>query len=137
MKKGKRFVLDTNVIISGLIYPQSVPRKAVDTAFDTGTVLTSSEVAEELFRILGRPKLSSLIDQFELEAFVEHYSDQTEFVLVNDHITVCRDPLDDKFLELAVSGNAGVIVSGDNDLASLGSFQGIKILSASEFIKKM
>lgn len=134
MKKDSRFVLDTNVIISGLIYPRSVPRQAVDVAFTTGTVLTSEAVSEELFRVLGRPKLVALIDDFEREEFLDHYAQNVELVLANEPIVECRDPRDDKFLELAVAGNANVILSGDDDLASLHSFRGISILKAADFL---
>ena len=50
---------------------------------------------------------------------------------------VCRDSDDDKILECAVSGNVDFIISGDNDLLSLKEFQGIPIMTASEYIGKL
>jgi predicted nucleic acid-binding protein len=57
-----------------------------------------------------------------------------EIVDVQDSITACRDPKDDKFLELAVSGQADVIVTGDADLLTLHPFQGIEVLSPAAFV---
>ena len=50
---------------------------------------------------------------------------------------VCRDPDDDKFLECAVAGRAKYLVTGDRDLRELGSFRGITILTAGEFLDRM
>lgn len=51
-------------------------------------------------------------------------------------ITDCRDPKDNKFLELAVEANASCIVTGDKDLLVLDPFRGIPILTAADFLKK-
>jgi uncharacterized protein len=56
-----------------------------------------------------------------------------ERVAITERITACRDPDDDKFLELAVSGRADVIVSGDGDLLALDTFRGIPIVTAAAF----
>lgn len=57
-----------------------------------------------------------------------------ETVEIIQSFSVCRDPKDDKFLELAVNGNADYIVTGDRDLLVLNPFQNIAILSVSEFL---
>jgi uncharacterized protein len=57
-----------------------------------------------------------------------------EEVKVKDVITVCRDPKDDKFLELAVSGQANHIVSGDDDLLVLHPFRGVAIVTPAAFL---
>lgn len=57
-----------------------------------------------------------------------------EVVTVGQKITACRDPTDDKFLELAVSGKADVIVSGDKDLPVLRPFHGIPMLAHVGFL---
>lgn len=67
----------------------------------------------------------SAIAEFEKRSFLTDV-----FVAVN----VCRDPKDDKFLELALSGDASFIITGDKDLLILNPFQNIKILSSSGFI---
>jgi len=59
---------------------------------------------------------------------------ESEMVKLVEQITVCRDVKDDKFLELAVSGRADCIVSGDSDLLTLNPFRGIPILTPREFL---
>lgn len=53
---------------------------------------------------------------------------------VTQRVKECRDPKDDKFLKLAVNGNATLIVSGDKDLQVLHPFRNIPILSPREFL---
>jgi predicted nucleic acid-binding protein len=50
-------------------------------------------------------------------------------------IRACRDPRDDKFLEVAVNGRADAIVTGDQDLLVLNPFQGIPILSPAGYLE--
>lgn len=50
-------------------------------------------------------------------------------------VTVCRDPKDNKFLELAVTAEASCIISGDQDLLMLSTFNDIPIVSAAEFLE--
>jgi len=58
-----------------------------------------------------------------------------ETVVITERIAVCRDPTDDKFLELAVNGQAGMIVSGDADLLALNPFRGIPIVPPATFVQ--
>ncbi len=58
-----------------------------------------------------------------------------ELVTIIEAVTGCRDPGDDKFLELAVNGRADVIVSGDDDLLALDTFRGIPIISTAAFAR--
>lgn len=67
-----------------------------------------------------------------------------ELLLVNGEaieptrkFTVCRDPKDDIFLDIAVAGGADVIVSGDADLLSLHPFRTIPIISGAEFLRSI
>lgn len=56
---------------------------------------------------------------------------------IAERITACRDPTDDKFLELAVNGHAGVIVSGDADLLVLSPFRGIVVVPPAVFVRNV
>lgn len=56
---------------------------------------------------------------------------------VTAEIAVCRDPKDDKFLELAVSGTATHIITGDDDLLSMHPFRGIAILSPQQLLTQL
>lgn len=59
-----------------------------------------------------------------------------EMVEIRETIVVCRDPKDDKLLELAVSGNADFLVTGDKDLLVLNPFRGVEIITPREFLDR-
>ena len=59
---------------------------------------------------------------------------EAELVEVTNSITDCRDPKDNKFLELAVSDNATHIITGDSDLLTLHPFRGIVIVTPEDFV---
>lgn len=129
-----RFVVDTNVVVSALLLANSIPRQALDRALDNGTIILSVPVILELADVLARSKLNKYLLEDERMRFLVALLKQAELVRVTEIIDSCRDPKDNKFLELAVSGNATCIVSGDDDLLVLNPFRGISILRPSEFL---
>jgi len=129
-----RFVLDTGVLVSALLLPRSVPRQAVDFAFVHGIVLASADTIGELDEVLRRPKFNRYLREEERLLFLAAFIRDAEMVDVTESVAECRDPKDDRFLELAVSGNATCIVSGDSDLLVLNPFREVAILTPQEFI---
>lgn len=123
-----RFVFDTNVLVSALLLPDSKPRKALDLALLDGKVLLSYQALAELYDVVSRKHLRRYIDEDDMQTFVAVLTREAEWVDVDTRIAACRDPKDDKFLELAVSGHATHIVTGDRDLLALNPFQGIAIV---------
>jgi len=134
MTSDPRFVLDTGVLVSALLLPRSVPRQAVDFAFLHGIVLASAHTIGELDEVLRRPKFDRYLLEEERLLFLATFIRDAEIVDVKDKIAEYRDPRDDRFLELAVDGNATYIVSGDSDLLVLNPFRGVRILTPQEFI---
>lgn len=134
MMSDFRFVLDTGALISAVLLPRSVPRQAVDLAFTRGIVLASADTIEELDEVLRRPKFNRYIREEERLLFLSAFIRDAKVVDVTEKVQKCRDPKDDKFLELAVSGNATCIVSGDGDLLVLNPFRGVAIFTPQEFI---
>lgn len=130
----KRFVLDTNVIISAVLLPRSVPRQAFDLAFIQGIVLVSESTLDELDEVLRRPRFERYIPEDERLQFLTNFIQDTMVVEVIEAITDCRDPKDNKFLELAVSGCATCIISGDADLLVLHPFRSIPVMTPNEFV---
>jgi putative PIN family toxin of toxin-antitoxin system len=130
-----RLVFDTNVLVSALLLPDSKPRQALELALREGKLLLSFAVLAELYEVLNREHLQRYIDEDDIQAFLAALTREAEWVDVDVRITVCRDAKDDKFLELAVSGHATHIVSGDSDLLALNPFQGILILPPQAFLK--
>src|SRR5690242_5974726 len=112
----ERVVADTNVLISRLLLPQSVAAKAVRKIVDEGDLLVSQATLEELADVLSRPKFDPYIDLEDRQEFFRVLNRIVERVPITYPIKACRDPKDDKFLEVAVNGEAAVIVTGDKDL---------------------
>ena len=131
---NKRCVFDTNVIVSALLFEESKPGRAFYTALDAGEILVSLPVVSELNEVLGRKKLDRYVRKEERERFLGALLLKANLVEVTERIRACRDPKDDRFLELAVSGEAGWIISGDRDLLELHPFRGIPILTPDEFL---
>ncbi len=132
----KRFVLDTNVVISAVLLPRSVPRKAFDLAFIQGIVLVSESTLDELDEVLRRPRFERYIPEDERLQFLTNFIRDTTVIEVSEIITDCRDPKDNKFLELAVSGCATCIISGDADLLVLHPFHSIPVMTPNEFVSQ-
>lgn len=127
-------VLDANVFVSAIISSSSKARQAFDRAVDTGTILMSDPVFSEISEVLLRPKFDRYIDRSKRQNFVEDLLEIVNFVEITQQISECRDPKDNKYLELAVCGGAKLIVSGDNDLLVLNPFREITILNIQAFL---
>jgi uncharacterized protein len=107
-----RTVVDTTVIVSALLLPMSIPRQAIDAAASRGKLLISSSTAAELDNVLRRPKFNRYVSEEERLEFFAALVREAEEVEVNEVITECRDPKDNKFPELAICGDASHILSG-------------------------
>jgi len=134
-KKIIRVVLDTNILISALLFKGELTRMVGLWQRGKMIPIISKETFDELRTVLEYPKFSlsraeikSLIEQEILPFF--------EVVNVSKHVKgACRDPGDDKFISCAISANADYIVTGDKDLSDLKKYQSVRIIHASDFIK--
>ena len=131
-----RIVFDTNVLISAAFFKGSKPDKAFERAWIEGDIITSSAVINELINVIHRPKFDKYLKLKDRLAFVARYIEGTQLITVNLNLNICRDPKDDKYLELALSGQADCIISGDEDLLVLHPFRGIPIMAASDFLTR-
>ena len=129
-----RFVLDTNVLISALLLKTSVPFQAIELAEKQGIILYSEATLNELEQVLNRKKFNKYLSLEDRQVFLLKFISSSQLVSITENITVCRDEKDNKFLELAVSSNANVIVTGDLDLLILNPFQAVEILTPDMFI---
>lgn len=134
----RRFVLDTNIIISAVLRPGNKPDLALKKAQEDGNILMSPSTWLELENVLARPKFERYITLDERQEFLGNFSETVELIVdVTEVIEECRDPKDNKYLELAVSGGAECILTGDEDLLVLHPFRGIDILTVHEFLSKI
>jgi putative PIN family toxin of toxin-antitoxin system len=116
-----RVVLDTNVVLSALVFGGGMARR-VRLAWQSGAIqpLASTSTVQDLVRVLAYPKfrLSSQEQQELLADYLPHV--QTVRITAPPPVVpICRDPLDLPFMHLAVAGNAQVLVSGDRDLLAI------------------
>ena len=129
-----RSVFDNNVSISALLFPRGKPYSALEKALTEGRILISLPVYEELNVVSRRPKFFRYFSEAARQAFVDKMARDSEWVPVVATINVCRDPKDNMLLELAVSGEADYIITGDQDLLVLDPFRGIRIVTPDAFL---
>jgi uncharacterized protein len=128
-----RSVLDTNVVISALLW-RGTPHQLLIAlaAHPTAQIFSSPRLLEELSNVLSRPGASKQLPLIGKSArnVLADYLEVVELVEPAELPRVARDPDDDHVLACALAANANLIVSGDQDLLSLGHFQGISIVTA-------
>jgi putative PIN family toxin of toxin-antitoxin system len=131
-----RVILDTNTLVSAFLF--SGPASRLVPLWQTGqlTVLVSKSILAEYYRVLAYPKFE--LSEAEIKDLVEEeLLPYIETVKVSRRLpVVCRDPEDMKFLECAVTGRAEYLITGDKDLRSLGSYRGVIIANAGEFLQR-
>jgi len=133
-----RAVLDTNVLISGVI-ATGVPHELLVSGFDREyqivvSVETLTEFRETLLKYPERFEMSKGEVQQEVET-IQYFA---EFVDPDEDITAVQpDPDDDKFLEAAVAGDVDYLVSGDVHLLDIESFRGIDIVEPRTFYERL
>jgi putative PIN family toxin of toxin-antitoxin system len=135
MPGGERLVLETNVVLSGLLFPGSAPSQALLKAQDCH-VLASDATLLELVEVMSRARFNRYIEAALRKQLVAEYVNACETIQITSSVRACRDPRDDKFLELAVDGRADAIVTGDLDLLALHPFRGIAILAPAKYLEQ-
>ena len=129
-----RLVVDANALLSQLLLPRPVPVQAVRKAVAEGQLLTSEAALEELTDALSRPRFDRYLTVSERQQFLRLFMRIAEMVPALHPVQACRDPRNDKFLALAVNGQAGVIITGDQDLLVLDPFPGVHILTPTAYL---
>ena len=135
-----RAVVDTNILVRAIIRPHgSVGPVLLRLRQGEYTLLYTWESLEELIDVLNRPRIRDKyhLTDGDIATVVGLILVRGEEVTPAARISVCRDPKDDKFLEIAVTGEAGVIVSGDQDLLVLHPFAGIPIVPPNAFLQML
>lgn len=136
-----RVVLDTNVVVSGVIKEEGPPGQILRRLFQARqfTSVTSLEILAEIREVLQRPKVRRYhgwtdeeIDTFVTFLYAE--SDVTEGTVT---VNVARDPEDNKFLGCASEGNADYLVSGDDDLLQIEVFERTQIVRPKAFLETL
>lgn len=134
-----RLVLDTNIVVSALIWG-GVPRRLLDLGRDGQvTLFTSSVLLDELAEVLSRDKFAALLASQEISPtfLMQRYGMLARLVTPQTIERTVRDADDDAVIATALAAQADVIVTGDNDLLVLHPYQEIQILNAADALNKV
>jgi uncharacterized protein len=135
LRSDVRAVFDTNVLISAFLLPTSTSRRAFDFALDHGKLLISLPLLRELYGVLQYPKFDQYASPAQRTQFVNLLTTVGTLTTITVQLQVARDPKDNFVLELAVSGGAGVIISGNSDLLTMRRYDSIPIRTPAQFLQ--
>jgi len=141
-----KIILDTNIYISSFVFDSHVENFYLEILKkDEIDIYFSDETFDELVKKLDLKEFSSilakskrLIGRIDIDSFIQNI--KTNSIIISDpteKVVICRDPNDNKFLELAKAIQADYIISGDKDLLDLSEFEGVRIVKPSEFLVKI
>lgn len=131
-----KIVCDTNILISGILFggkPREILRLCA-----SGTVVNciSPDILKEVEEVLLRPKFG--LKETQVYEIIRLFRDTFTLVSFDRRLSVVTaDPDDNRILEAALATKADVIVSGDAHLLDLVNWNGIPVLSADTFLKKI
>jgi putative PIN family toxin of toxin-antitoxin system len=128
------FVVDTNCFISANLIEDSTSALCFDKILREGTIAMSDSIFAEYTEVLYRKKLDKYLTNQKRKASLSFLKKNAVSFNIIERITVCEDPKDNMFLELAVACNASYIITGDVHLLVLNPFREIKILNAITFL---
>lgn len=133
--KADRVVVDTNVLISALLAPVGKPAEVMrQLAASEATLLLSRVTFLELACRLARPKFDRYRTPEQMDRYLEWLTELAEWVKPSIRISDCRDPDDNRFLEVLVAGEGDVLITGDSDLLALDPYEGKTILAPAGFL---
>lgn len=130
----RRWVLDTNILVNRLLMPGGTAARAVDRALALGVPLVSDDTLDELAGVLARPRFDRYVSLADRQHFIALLGGVARRVAITHRVQACRHPRDDKFLHVALNGEAEAIVTGDADLLVLDPFHGVRILKPAAFL---
>lgn len=130
----RRIVIDTGVLVSAALRPESIPALALEKALLQFEVCASDETLAELETVLMRSKFDGYLSSEMRQAFVAGLRQRVTMVEVTQVVTDCPDPKDNKFLALAEAAVAELIVSSDPHLTDMHPWREIPIMPPAAFL---
>lgn len=131
-------ILDTNILLSYVVWPGATIIKTVEFTFGPkAQLLISHATYDEAQRKLAQFIARGVVAPERVEVLLAMLNESAEWVPILQHVQLCRDPKDDKFLSLAMNGQADYIVTGDKDLLVLKKVGRTKIITPQVFMAKM
>ncbi len=127
-------VFDVSTLVSAALKAESVPERALLRAEEVDVFALSAAVEAEIIEVLGRPKFARAVSKDRRERILDIIRGAAVWFEPALGVADCRDPKDDKYLELALAAGAETIVSSDDDLLVLHPWRGIRILRPAEYL---
>ena len=115
----KLIVIDTNILISAALSPDGTARKALEKVYKEFIIAQSNETYQELSTRIYKRKFDKYISDEERQYFLNIVNKYSQLIEIKSQINICRDPEDNKFLELAKDSKSEFLLTGDQDLLSL------------------
>lgn len=129
MRAVERIVVDTNVPVSAILAPRSVPKQWVSWCLQHAELVFTDETEAEFLEVVSREKFDRFAPAEARMAAALAIVGSSVRVQVSHMVQACRDARDDKFLDAALAGSACVLVTGDKDLLILHLFKGVAIVT--------
>jgi putative PIN family toxin of toxin-antitoxin system len=130
-----RAVIDTNVLVSAITH-NGKPRRLVLRLLETHTVILSSQMLAELADVLSREKFS--VSSSQVDRFLTSLVNACKIMPDNPRFKVVfEDPDDDVVINVAYSGKADYIVTGDKHLLDLSQFKKTRIVTVNEMLETL
>jgi uncharacterized protein len=127
-------IFDASALVSAALKSDSVPERALLRAEEVDVFALSSAVENEIVEVFNRPKFAQAIRQERREYVLGILRDAAVWFDPAERVADCRDPKDDKYLELALAAGAETIVTGDDDLLVLHPWRGVRILRPADYL---
>jgi len=127
-------VFDASALVSAALKVDSVPERALLRAEQVDVFALSSAVDAEIVEVLNRPKFARAIAPARRTLTISRVRHAAVWFEPAVHVGDCRDPKDNKYLELALAAGAEVIVSGDEDLLVLHPWRGVRVLRPADYL---
>jgi uncharacterized protein len=132
----KKIIFDTSTLISACIYPDRTLARIFQQALIKYQLVVSRETLEELTTVLARPKFDTWRSMEQRKEWIKRYAKAVVVFPITINVTDCRDPKDNKFLDLALSAEANIVVVSDDDLLTLNPYNDVEIIGVIEFRDK-
>lgn len=129
MRAVERIVVDTNVLVSAILAPRSVPKQWVSWCLEHAELVFTDETEAEFLEVVSREKFDRFAPAEARVTAALAIIGSSMRVQVSHMVQACRDARDDKFLDAVLAGRASLLVTGDKDLLTLHPFEGIAIVT--------
>jgi putative PIN family toxin of toxin-antitoxin system len=128
-------VFDASSIVGAALKESSIPERALLLARSHDTICLSAAVEAEIREVLQRPKFRNYISEASRDHILDILGAAALMFEPVEQVTDCRDKKDNKYLELALTAGASIIVSSDDDLLVLDPWRGVRIVRPVDYVR--